>query len=248
MVKFRQWWQALTRKKKIGFLLLGICVSLLFLYLYCGYPPFTKEQQFRRAEKADLIGPSAILGTEEVQLTNSVQTVIVAEDDTSVTLFGCGDAGHLLHRRKTGGLTIVVWPNQPDLMPSEPFEMPVFLYDDFPEARRAELEFTLTWDESFMRDYFVEAQREKSGYFRFDVYCAGTEITYDASGASMDDKEVSLLSSLAIASDYNEGSSRAQFPITVRLYNNRDELITEQTITLQSAAVEAHIRHGDPIK
>lgn len=243
--KFRQWWQPLSRKQKIGWLVLGICASLLFLYFNCGCPPLTKEQQFRRAEKADLIGPSAILGTEEVQMTNYVQTVIVAEDEASVTLFGCGDPGHLLHREKTGDLTIIVWPGSVSTMETT-FEMPIFLFDDFPEAKRAELEFTLTWDESFQREYLLEADRNQSGYFRFLIQCHGSEMTDDLSGT--DSREAALLFSLAVASDYNEGTSRAQFPITVRLYDNQDALIEERTLTVQSAAVDAHIANGDPIE
>lgn len=254
MHKFKNWWHTLNRKKRIAFLLLGIGVSLLLLYFCCGCPAFTLEQKFRRAEKADLIGPSAILGLEYVEMPSYTQPVFVAEDETTVTLCGCypvflDDNTHLIHRKKTGDLTIVVWPRTVDTMPYEAFEVPIFLFDDFPEAKRAELEFTLVWDETFSRDCLTEAHREQSGYFRFDIPCPVSKITTDEFGGSeIDGRDASLLYSLALASDYNGGVSRTQFPITVRLYNNREELICEETVIVQSAAAEAHIENGDPIE
>lgn len=254
MHNIRKWWGTCSRKKRSVFFLLGIGVSLLVLYFYCSCPAFTLKQKFRRAEKADLIGPSAILGLEYVEMPNYTQPVFVAVDETTVTLCGCystflDDNTYLINRKKTGDLTILVWPRTADTMPHEAFEVPVFLFDSHPEAKRAELEFTLTWDESFSREYQLEVQRERSGYFRFDILCPASQVITDASGVSeIDGRDASLLYSLALASDYNGGVSRAQFPITVRLYNNRDELICEETVTVQSAAVEAHIENGDPIE
>ena len=254
MRKYRAWWDALSRKRRICILLLTIALLIPLLYIAVGCPALTLEQKFRRAEKADLIGPSAILGLEYVEMPSYTQPVFVAEDETTVTLCGCypvflDDNTHLIHRKKTGDLTIVVWPRTVDTMPYEAFEVPIFLFDDFPEAKRAELEFTLVWDETFSRDYLTEAQREQSGYFRFDIPCPASKITTDDFGGSeIDGRDASLLYSLALASDYNGGVSRAQFPITVRLYNNREELICEEIVIVQSAAAEAHIENGDPIE
>lgn len=253
MGKYRTWWEALPRKRQTCILLLAIGLLIPLLYIAVGCPALTLEQKFRRAEKADLIGPSAILGLEYVEMPSYTQPVFVAVDETTVTLCGCypaffDDNTHLINRKKTGDLTLLVWPRTVDTMPYEAFEVPIFLFNAYPEAKRAELEFTLVWDESYSREYQAEALREQSGYFRFDIPCPASAVITDASGVSeMNGRDASLLYSLALASDYNGGVSRAQFPITVRLYNNREELICEEILLVQSAAVEAHLENGDPI-
>lgn len=84
----------------------------------------------------------------------------------------------LVYRQKQGTVTVFAAPYELFLYSTDhEFEIPIILFDDFPQAARAEMEFTLwTLDDSdavprvcLPKDYFGEAYRENSGYFCFYI-------------------------------------------------------------------------------
>lgn len=65
---------------------------------------------------------------------------------------------------------------------------------------------------------------------------------YDPAGS---DPETMMLYALAVTSDYNMGTNQNTFPFTVRLYDKQDTLLCEETVTLQSAAMQAHEKQSE---
>ena len=80
MKKLKAYWAGLSRPARTLLLLLIALVSSLLTYLTLGSPPLTAESGFRRAEMANMIGPSEILGKFYLgELGFGTEKVVVAQ-------------------------------------------------------------------------------------------------------------------------------------------------------------------------
>lgn len=248
MIKSRYIWKRIPRKFRLPILGLGIAALVIALYTFAGSPTLTAEQEYRRAEKAHLVGPAEILGTVELETDlPSYWNMLVADDGDGIIFFCYGhpdytkwEATELIYREKTGDITVLGAP-----FPNEGREKttiakyPILVFDDYPEAVRAELDLTLQatyGGELFLKTYSMKSQRENAGYFQFTL----GSVNPNGLGA-----EGHALHILALISGYGGRTFPEQtIPATVRLYNEADELICERSLEISSVVKQAHDEQG----
>lgn len=217
-----------------------ICnILLLFLVLeavdfFSGMPFPVPEIQFRREERAKLIGPGTILGMEEIDYS-WCNRMIVAETEEGAILWVSGqdyDRSDLAYRKKGNGSLLMAPPGSLGFMGStDEVHLPLVLFDDQPRARQAELHFTLKANfngEDFEKAYTLTAERTVHGYFLFTL------------SAGMNDPGWLGAEGIAIQTFANISANLEQnpdytVPVQVRFYDSRDTLIGEETVIVSGA-------------
>lgn len=243
MIKPKNIWKRTSRGFRIAVFCMGIALICAALYTFSNGPTLSLEQEYRRAEKAHLVGPAEILGTEELETAfPSYWNMLIADDGEGIIFF-CYDYDHskldqseLIYRKKTGDITVLGAP-----FPNEGREKttvakyPVFIFDNYPEAVYAELDITLrvNYDgERFRKTYQLHADRKNSGYFTFTLGSVNPE----GLGA-----EGHALQVFALISGYGGRSfPELTIPATVRLYAADKTMICERTLEISSVVKQAH--------
>lgn len=220
---------------------LRLLQNLLILILLVGLMDFLTadfflipEHQFRREERGNLVGPSTILGKEEIDLgpfhgmilAETRETVILwlYGEDIGRTQFICRnkyDNNMLIAPPGTGGFSLV----------SDEIHLPIVLFDNTPKAIRAEIEFTLRemWDgQDFEKTYCLESQRDLDGYFLFTLDAEGQWPGLGAEGAA--------LNTLTNISSNRDTYIARSIPVEIRFYDVNGELITTDTVAIVSEA------------
>ncbi|MBQ7801120.1 MAG: hypothetical protein IJ375_02210 [Oscillospiraceae bacterium] len=252
MRKLKNFWLRIPRRvRAIGNAGLILLVAVTF-YVSIGAPTLTEELAFRRAEKAELIGPSDILFNEDVK-NYDYQHLILAETDYGVITYVSDEtwSPDLCYTEKTGDITVVAAPKGPFNWGYFNFEvrLPVFVVDDVPEAIRAELELHIEGtyvihlngeklEIPLDHHYSLKADREAEHFFRFQLELPFVS-TLDDYGNDIDAKHGAdgyALDLLAETFSNLEGrlpTSSASITATVRLYDEENDLITERELTLR---------------
>lgn len=263
-------WHNIPRKTRISINILMILLLLTAGYFLLGCPAFTPEQQFRRLEQANLMGPSEIIDT--IDLTNGeYDHIIVADDGDAAIVYGYNDDdfrwtwGKLHYREKTGDITVFPAPNQSHTsFRQQVIDLPILVFHDYPTADRAELDLTLgeplgiqqtQWEQGeevtigyFEKTYHLEAQRETAGYFRFNIHAEldGEFVTrngieiWEETG-----KESLALQVFSQMIALNRNYIYEYVPATVRLYDRENNLIVEEHLTIRSVAGERYARETE---
>lgn len=219
--------------------LILLLLGLVYLLLDC--PPLTAESRFRRAEKEYMVGPSRILGQEELA-GGPYDRLILADNGDSVILYAYEselvNSHTLVCREKMGDVTVLAAPAMHHYYYLGARKaLDIFVFDDFPDAVRAELEVTLQGQvnsDVFHNTYPLEAQREKEGYFHFQIQPAAS----DAEGYAM-----GIFAQ--ISGNYGDSFAYESVPVTVRLYDGADILLAERSLTVRSQAVQAYLDRGE---
>lgn len=258
MKSVKRFWGNLSRKVKIAITLLALFLMGFALYIFIGGPAFTAEQRFRRAERANMVGPASIVATYD--FTNgSYEHLIVADDSDGVIFYAfSGREGytteHLYYREKTEDLTVLAAPVLEHFSYWEyELELPVFLFDNYPAAQRAQLQFTLSEtvnDVYFEKEYILNSVREENGFFRFNLHAESTNWYIDdwgrAQGTPLGAEGV-VLEQFSQMCGYDDSFNLRPQIVTVRLWNSNDELILEEDILLHCVAGQAHTEQGEVI-
>lgn len=253
--------------------ILDLLASALFVFLFyaaIGAPAITTTQAFRRAEKIHMVGPSVIVDTLDQSTYSEFKTMLVGETGEGIVFFGQYEATQnngwsertvlepvFSYREKTGDLTVLAAPTVSLGFPWIEYggaSLPIYLFDAYPEAIRAELDLTVSgtygidinggeYTQDFTRSYSLEAQREKEGFFRFFISLP--------TGNAVDAYALELISALSTGSTpftYPSSHEAAiSIPVTVRLYDETDALILERQLTILSPAAAAHAEQGEPM-
>lgn len=214
-----------------------ILVCLIVVFLVHSFPSRTPEIQFRQLEKGYMVGPSTILGTETISLNNGPRKMIVAETDTDFILYDYVEypskeywdfatkPTRLMVRKKHGDLTILAAGTMDVFYTDSNFILPIVLYDDYPEAVRAEIEFYLFFSEysdPYDCHFLLNATRSNEGYFCFPI-------VHNANTSEQYTKTLKKL--WTISSGYPISiSPTVPIPVTVRLYNEAGEMIINEII------------------
>lgn len=240
-------------KRRTFLLLLCILVTAAALYLATDCPVLTADQAFRREEQVFALGPSTILGRESVDCPAygyNYDTMIVAETETGAMLYCCNLNEHerLYYREKTGSLTIMALPNGGwSWEKDQPRQLNVILFDDYPEAVHAQVQIIVNWPHDFYGftpdgvhyTYDLTAQREEDGYFHF-VHTA-----YGSDHVDNDNTALRMLTDITCQPSVNEHYyMNLQIPATVRLYDEDNNLIVEETLLLRSIGAEEREKLG----
>lgn len=246
MKHLTQYWKRIPRGLRICINLLGIILCLLALYTYLDAPTFSVETLFRRYEKANMVGPCEILGDVRLEAGfDSYQRMLIAEDDSGVAFF-CydhvdGDDPKLIYRDKTGDITILgsPYPKESRLRTIK-CQYPIFVFDDFPDAVRAEMDITLTAEyngQSFEKTYSLTAYRSSPGYFQFVLGFT------DPGGIGI---EGYAIQTVALLSGYDgKYYQDLSFPVTLQLYDDSGRLICERSLEIVSVMTQAHQARGE---
>lgn len=229
---WRKWRDASTKTRCLCWLALLAALIPLTL-LASGTPVRDPEGQFRQWEEASFLGPTEILATIDTGDHNAPKAILAADESSVITYSYGGSYAWLNQTDRTGPFSLLSpvdfyfsrWES------AEELTLPVVLFDRHPKAVRAELELTLEIQEedgAVFRCHRMEAVRDRSGYFRFDLQ-------FDASPRS--EAEGSAMQ-LLWACLYDTGFIRSDrtFPATARFYDASGGLIAEESITLGGQA------------
>lgn len=212
-------------------------VLLLILLLaavdyFSGLPVPVPEIQFRRDERAHLVGPGKILGTEEIYYS-LYETMIVAETEDGVILWvtahGIGRSD-LIYREKNGDNLLLAAPGSLGYMTvADEVHLPLILFDKHPRAVRVEIQFTLneTIDgEVFEKTYHLSADRETAGYFLLTLNAgSGYPVGIDYDEALT----LQIFANIVSRQDWRMDYS---VPVQMWFYDGRDNLIAEETLVI----------------
>lgn len=258
MKKLKRLWRRIPRKvRAIGNLLAALLVATVF-YVCIGSPTSSEVQAFRRAEKANLLGPSTILLDTDLEYYYYDHLILAETDDCVITYVGeMGAYPTFCYTEKTGDVTVVTptrspfsWGNR-----NEEVNMPVFIVDDVPEAVRAELEIHILGSykcssggeaETFSLNhrYCLESRREGAGYFRFSINLPSLE-PYDKFGNYTDARHGADGFALDLLADTFSNTNNwlpyqnASITATARLYDDQDQLIVQREMTLREMTEES---------
>ena len=228
-------------------LVFSLAIAAVF-YVCIDSPAFSQAHQFRRAERAGLVGPSTILFNDKIDKYD-YSNLIVGETEHGVLTYATDDGLQSFNYfKKTGDITVISAPKGFFTWGSEYWEvdLPVFVIDDHPEAVRAELALSVkgTFEYNHNMEHIVqpldqhfsdEAEREHDGIFCFtfnlpfidplDKYGTWLDVGHGADGFALD----------ALSHAFtNKGLRDFEGIITaiVRLYDESSKLIIERELLL----------------
>lgn len=232
-----------------------VCAVLVILlaityYIALGCPTITFRQEFRRAEKAHLVGPSTIVDTMNGEYSE-FDKMIVGETEEGICFFGRyynsfpyndpfdEKQYYFSYVKKTGDLTLAAAPNVwGDSWYFLGFVryVPVYLFTNEPEGIRAETDITVTGtcrddsgeDLPFTQTFHSEADRSDEGFFRF-------ALSADDEAGSAALNFLSCVTGRNVIR-LNYGYGLTSITATVRLYDTDGTQIQEKELTLYSGA------------
>lgn len=216
-----------------------VIVLAVVYYIALGCPTLTFQQEFRRAEKVHLVGPSKIVDKLHNGIYRDFDKMIVGETEYGISFFGryynhypyndpFAEKQYLFtYLEKTGDITFAAAPNVWGwAWDYAGMSLPVYIFTDHTDAVRAEIEISVSGVSSSCtvrnETFQCEANQTDPGVFRF-ILTSGSESESDA---------LSLLSSVS-TNNMRGGVKEAVIPILVRLYDANDKLITEKELTLR---------------
>ncbi|MBQ7231509.1 MAG: hypothetical protein IJX04_11525 [Oscillospiraceae bacterium] len=267
MMTIKRLWLNIPRKARICVNILAILLLVFTIYILLGCPAFTAEQQFRRLEKANLVGPAEII--EVIDPPNGeYDHIIVADDGDGVILYSYHDFEYrwawagFFYREKSEGITVFPAPNHMYFGSGEyVMDVPVLVFHDYPDARRAELELTFDegigvqetrWENGeevridyFEKTYLLEAVSDIPGYFRFDLHAQSEDWYVDEYGLDRGTplgKEGIALQTFCRMMNMNRAYLQEYVNATVRLYDGDNTLLVEEELTIRSVADERYAR------
>lgn len=227
---------------------IGCLISLVMIYIVLGCPTLSFQQEFRRAEKAHLVGPSKIVDTVEYGY-NDFDEMIVGETEHGVCFFGKYYANipkrspneqpkyRFHYWEKTGDLTVVAPPNPLgrlwDALGGA--SLPVYLFAEYPQAAWAELEMTIKGtDKSSING--VEITRDFSVNFQSTAACLESGVFRFWLGGIKEEEclALCLFSDIVSGNRYlSDVEKQTVIPVTIRLYDDQDQLILEKTVDIR---------------
>lgn len=253
----KKYWLRIPRKTRACLNFLLVLVLAFVLYVTSGAPTLAEEQAFRRAERANLVGPSTILYSSDL-LYYDYDHIILGETEHGIITYVTDDTWdpQLGYHEKTGDIAVVAAPKGPFSWSYSNFMvgLPVFVVDDYPAAVRAELDLHITGTHTINLNgekintpldhrYDLKSQREQDGIFYFyiqlpyldpiDELGNDTNAEHGAAGAALD----VLAETFGVTLNHLPYSNAA-ITATVRLYDEQDLPVATRDLTLRSMTEE----------
>ncbi|MBR6704921.1 MAG: hypothetical protein IKI82_05770 [Lachnospiraceae bacterium] len=236
MKKLKLFLNRIPRPARVLLDLILTALLLFFCYLAAGAPPLSEESAFRRAEKANLVGPASVLDIVTLPsdwVPAGYQKLLVADAGDEILFYtyylGTGTSstdGVFVRREKTDGFLLTVLPMETTALlsyrPSSTYVrmLPVFLFTDRVSAARAELHFTL----SERYEVTLSADRRDAAWFTFEVPLT-KELWFSIDKDRMAD---------LIATNSFYTKTRGEYPAQIRLYNAEGVLLEERELSFRS--------------
>lgn len=221
--------ERIPRKVQVAINLMLIPLLLLLFYIVIHSPTATPEQAYRRFEKANLVGPSEILGYETIT-RGTPAAFMLAESADGYIISAVKQPQHhqtrdFFYLQKTGDITVCPAPQELYWEFGGELVLTIFLFDEYPAAEYAELDFELYWENgrnAYRKWHSLKATRNNPGYFRFDLEHDHNQFEVDPLAESI----YQLSRVLHFPNDRILASDA--YPITVRLYDDSGKLIVEK--------------------
>lgn len=247
MKKLKALWSRIPRPCRGLINLAGIILLIFLFYTSIGGMPLSRVQAFRRMERAHFVGPSNILFNEELE-GMLYDNILVAESDYGVSTYvhhmqNGKLNGEFNYFPKTGRITVVSAPyTLLSRIIDFGIDIPVFVIDDYPEAKRAELSLSVTGIYSYHfndgekseekkfdlnQNFTAQSQRKQKGIFCFTLTAAPEQHAYSANKAALE------VLTWTFTRWGRSMVDEANITATVRLYDENDALITEQELLLK---------------
>lgn len=261
MKTLKRLWLNIPRQVRAFLNILGIFLLILTFYYCIGSPVLTLEQGFRRQEKAHLVGPGDIVDHLDWSIYPQFDDVLVAETDKGVCFYAVYKSDELFeqyvyeifsYREKWGHLTVLAPPSMWMNWQWQEWdqELPIYLFDEYPEAAQAEMELHVVGEYQVDNDTYdvcdvrlhVAAERFDAGIFRFLLEVPGND--KEALAAAQ------LLTSISTTADSWPGANTKAYhkapyaDIIVRLYDEAGNLIVEEELVLRTVSGEAQTKQG----
>ena len=227
----------LPRRVKILRNLALLAAAVFLFYLFRGAPPFTDEELFRRKERQNLLGPSEVLSIID---WNDIyyDRLVVAQSSFGCVLMpvysGRTTREGVCYKEKTGGVTLMVAPGDV-FWQREGMSLWLIAFDDAPDAVRAEITLTLSYEEfapniletlsesRYEGDVILSSDRVHSGFFLF-------RFAFDNDN-ERDYLELQAIQNLARMGELQNLNQK--YPASIRLYDEGGALIYEQETVLE---------------
>ena len=244
MKRLKALWGRIPRPCRGLFNLAAIILLAFLFYTSISATPLSRVQGFRRMERANFVGPSKILFNETIE-NMWYDNILVAESEYGVsTYIHHIQDGELYsdfnYFPKTGSITVVSAPQKGLLFGEDqfPVSLPVFVVDDHPEAKRAELSVSVLGIFSYNygnekkevkldHRFSAEAYRQQDGIFHFTFSLQYNNKPHGGRGFALD----------ALAFNFSKWRysmvDSVDITATVRLYDKNDTIIVEQTMPLK---------------
>lgn len=236
MKRLKAWFSRVPRPVRACADLLLAALLLAVCYAASGCPSFGIRDAFRRAEKAELTGPSRILDVVDVPrdwAVSGYSRLVVADAGEEILFFpqatprgSTSMDGKLFRREKEDGLLAVPAPCDGIFSPDRGGDtvLPLFLFADDERAVTVRAELTL----SSAYGVTGTARRER-GYFTLYL---------PAPAGIWDTGDGALLTALAETNRLYAGQSQS-FPVRVLLYDGSGTLLDEREALIRSRVSQA---------
>ena len=237
--------------------LLAVLVGIIY-YIALGCPTFSIRQDFRRAEKVNLAGPSKIVDQVASAQYTEFDQMVVGETDQGICFFGrhgtlvsdgvhSGEYRYLFsYQEKTGDITFAAPPNIYGY--NGIYALPVYVFTEYKNAARATISITVSGSrpspqigkaaqKPFKEVFRSEAERDKNGFFRFYLTAQFNFSPSDPFDRDNDEAySLFCISNLSNGNAYYENQATMSIPITVTLFDaDGNEIVTKE---LQLGAYE----------
>ena len=247
MKKLNEWLDRIPRSvRAIFYTLLALALAISY-YIALGCPALGMRHEFRRAEKAHMVGLSKIIDTLSNDDYYGYDKLLVGETAHGVCFFGryevvvgmkngrnqTKNQYHFAYCEKTDDITLCAPPNVWGTT-WDAFEfkrsLPVYVFTEHSQAVRAEVEVTVVGSTGkngvgkFTVPFQAEAERAKEGFFRF---------TFEADQKSSL-KALYYLSIIGSGdrSDMHTNDRLEAITAVVRLYDADGTMILEKSVTI----------------
>lgn len=238
----------LNRRMRILRNLLVFLISVLVLAVVC-LPALLPRLDMLAKERSALVGRSTVIDTLNNRQYSEFDRLYVGKTDHGFTFYALYDGWEtrFFYREKTGSLTVLAAPARTSNWKYQTMDkvLPVYIFDEYPDAVRAELELTIAsngadiyyYGSDFNIAFHAQAAREQDGFFRFMI-----PVREDGSAA---DSELGIrgeaLQMFSKICNYsNDSYAYQQVLATVRLYNEHGRLIHSEEQIIRTPAGNAH--------
>ena len=239
-----------------------LLAALLFFawFVARGGPHYGEEERFRRAEKANLVGPSEILDKLYVQgdwIPTGYTRLLIGDAGDEVLFFATNDGrasryGVLTRREKTEGILLTTLPQMYTILstlsslPSSWYGedvpvwvIPLFLFVDDPAAVRAEVSLQLTEDREVTLSQYrgAGAPEEEQGWSVREKYFLLSLPIPPEIWDSPDAPDA--YNALLWTNDPMLTAVGREFPAVIRLYDAEGRLLETRDYVIRSRAADA---------
>lgn len=219
-----------------------LLAAIIILVLVCTnffeqLDAFDVEKKFLKDAKMNLLGSPQIIAVMQVEGT-MYDHIVLADGGDAAVLYACNskkqDIAKFAYVKKQGNVTLTSVPTT--LGKDDNSRYAIVLFDDCPEAARAEVEVVLKHDRKPYRwRLSLSAKREEPGCFLFYTKAGG----YDTP-----EREIHLFltgSTLSLAGDNGKCEAR------VILYDKDDAIVLTKQIIIRTPIASKHIERGDAL-